>query len=74
VSKLHAHVREIGGAMHIVDTGSQNGTFLDGKQLVAHIPMPIRIGSRVRFGSVGALLANAATVYDLVAAMINEQP
>ncbi len=73
VSKLHAHVRAIGGVLHIADVGSQNGTFLDGKQLVAQAPAPFRIGARVRFGSVGALLANAATVYDLVAAMINEQ-
>jgi hypothetical protein len=66
VSKLHAHVREGEGQVAIVDVGSQNGTFINGKRLEAAVATPVQVGDRVRFGKIRAQLADAAAVFDLL--------
>jgi len=66
VSKLHAHVRESNGELVLTDVGSQNGTLVNGDRLQQHVPMPIKPGDRVQFGTVCARVADAATVHDLV--------
>jgi hypothetical protein len=64
VSKLHAHIREAQGQLHVVDLGSHNGTKLNGKALVAHQPSRAAVGDRLEFGSVHARLYDAAALYD----------
>src|SRR5438309_3241613 len=66
VSKLHAHIRESDGELHLSDVDSQNGTQVNGVRLEPHEPTALKIGDRVRFGSVAATVADAAMVYDLV--------
>jgi hypothetical protein len=50
VSRLHATVVQRGGALHIVDNRSANGTFLNGQRLVAHQPRILRDGDDIRLG------------------------
>lgn len=49
ISNEHAMVVEDAGALHLVDLGSTNGTFLDGEQLRGR--GPLRQGSTVRLGA-----------------------
>ena len=49
VSRDHARVeRRPDGSCHLVDLGSHNGTYLDGKRLTPSLPVPLRDGSRIR--------------------------
>lgn len=65
VSKLHAQFRT-GQALHLVDVGSVNGTFVNGTPLVARLPVPVKVGDHLRFGEVAVELVDAARLYDLV--------
>jgi hypothetical protein len=50
VSMEHAVVRWGGESWELRDLGSRNGTFVDGKMMVAGETQPIDLGSRVAFG------------------------
>jgi len=52
VSKSHAYleVPETGGACSIVDTGSKNGTLLNGDEIAPHQTYPLADGDEVSFG------------------------
>jgi len=51
VSKLHAQfILRPGGEMDLLDTGSVNGTFLEGERLQDNTPRRVRDGSRIRMG------------------------
>lgn len=50
VSRRHATIERRDGALHIVDNGSANGTFLNGQRLVAHQPRILRDGDDIRLG------------------------
>lgn len=50
VSRRHAKIIRRDGALHIIDNSSQNGTFLNGQQLVADQPRILRDGDDIRFG------------------------
>lgn len=55
VSKLHALLREEGGALYIEDAGSRNGTFVDGARAPRRgegDALPLSQGARVRLGHV----------------------
>lgn len=52
VSLEHATVRWADGGWEVRDLGSRNGTFVDGKVLVAGEAAPIDIGTRLAFGDV----------------------
>ena len=47
VSRFHCDLRTVGGALQIVDSGSTNGTFVDGVRILAAELAP---GARVRLG------------------------
>lgn len=50
VSGTHARLQRNGaGQWEVVDMGSSNGTFLNGRQLAAHSPAVLRIGDTVAF-------------------------
>jgi hypothetical protein len=66
VSKLHAHLREGGGLLQVVDLGSQNGTKVNGADLSAHTPQPVKIGDQLIFGRVSGKLHDAASLYALL--------
>lgn len=51
VSRRHAAIiRKDGGALHIVDKGTPNGTYLNGQRLIAHQPRILRDGDELRVG------------------------
>lgn len=50
VSRNHATILKRDGALHIVDLGSANGTYLNGQRLVAKQPRILRDGDDIRLG------------------------
>lgn len=50
MSRRHAEVRWDGQQCQVVDLGSTNGTFVEGRQLAPYQPQPVAPGTRVRFG------------------------
>ncbi len=50
VSRRHAEIIRRDGAYSIVDTGSTNGTLLNGETLLAHEERPLTHGDRIRVG------------------------
>jgi len=50
VSRRHAEIVRRDGAYSIVDTGSTNGTLLNGETLLAHEERPLTHGDRIRVG------------------------
>ncbi|GAB1422280.1 FHA domain-containing protein [Anaerolineales bacterium] len=49
-SRKHAIIMRKDNALHIIDNGSANGTFLNGQRLVAQQPRVLRNGDKIRFG------------------------
>ncbi len=54
VSRKHAEFRFTGGQWLVCDLNSSFGTFVDGQKINA--PQPVRVGSRVQFGTQGPIL------------------
>jgi len=51
VSRQHALImRKEGGALHLMDRGSDNGTYLNGQRLIAHQARILRDGDEIRLG------------------------
>jgi len=51
VSRNHATISIDNGHVMLTDTGSSNGTFVDGKRLKPNVPAKIQSGTMVRFGA-----------------------
>jgi hypothetical protein len=66
VSKLHARFRTEEGSLLLVDAGSQNGTFVDGKRVLPNESAPIVPSTELLFGSVAARAVDAAGLYKLL--------
>lgn len=49
VSTDHVRCEVAGGRLEVTDLGSRNGTWLDGRRLLAHEPAEVREGSVLRF-------------------------
>ena len=49
ISRKHAMLQRLGGAIFLVDLGSANGTFVNGRRV--SVPITLRSGDRVTFGS-----------------------
>src|SRR5207245_6592392 len=49
VSRFHAFLRRVDGRYLLSDVGSQNGTFVNGKQV--HAPSALQSGDRIRVGT-----------------------
>jgi pSer/pThr/pTyr-binding forkhead associated (FHA) protein len=52
VSRQHAAIRyrASDGTLNVIDLGSANRTYLDGKMLIPHRPYPLQHGAQLRFG------------------------
>jgi hypothetical protein len=50
VSRRHATIVRRDGALHLVDQGGPNGTFLNGQRLIPHQPRILRDGDDIRLG------------------------
>ncbi|MBE6925140.1 MAG: PrsW family intramembrane metalloprotease [Ruminococcaceae bacterium] len=51
VSSRHCRIELSGGIVMVTDLGSTNGTFVDGRRLVAQQPTPVAAGSSVYLGN-----------------------
>jgi FHA domain len=56
ISKLHAVFSMGGGLPSLSDTGSKNGTWLNGTRLSAGRAVPVDVGDTIQFASVSATL------------------
>lgn len=50
ISGHHARLTNVSNELMLQDLNSKNSTYLDGRELVAHEPTPIRPGQRFRLG------------------------
>jgi pSer/pThr/pTyr-binding forkhead associated (FHA) protein len=67
VSKLHAHLRlRDDGHLDVIDLGSQNGTRVNGRTLLANEPEWVTPGDSLMFGTLVAKLVDADTLFDLL--------
>ncbi|HET8931846.1 MAG TPA: FHA domain-containing protein [Polyangiales bacterium] len=64
ISKLHALVRIDADAFSVVDVGSQNGTFVNGKRLLDNEAAPLTCNDRIIFGTVAAQFMDGGGVHD----------
>jgi hypothetical protein len=51
VSRNHATISMKNGKIIVTDTGSSNGTFIDGRRLQPNVDTPVESGTMVRFGA-----------------------
>ncbi len=58
VSSRHAQLAASGADFILTDTGSTNGTRLNGRNLIAGEACPLQDGDTIRFGSVEAIYAS----------------
>lgn len=56
VSRRHAAIVTLNGALHLVDLGSVNGTFVNGKRLRPDTPHPIHEGDTLALGTLNFTL------------------
>lgn len=63
ISKRHAYVCHEDGTWHLVDTGSKNGTLLNGARLTPRRREALGIGDQLSFGSIEALFLDARTLW-----------
>jgi hypothetical protein len=56
------------GQMQVVDHGSKNGTFVDGRRAEVELRMPARSGSVVRLGQVSSIVLDPAAIARLAQA------
>jgi FHA domain len=74
ISKLHAVVRVDGETMAIVDIGSQNGTYLNGRRLSTNEAAPLACGDEIVLGNVRARLMDGAGVHTVLIAANDSRP
>ena len=56
VSRRHAALVQFKSKLHVVDLGSVNGTFVNGKRLLPDVPFPISPGDELRLGTLDLIL------------------
>jgi pSer/pThr/pTyr-binding forkhead associated (FHA) protein len=65
VSKLHACFLP-GTPLRLLDVGSQNGTFVDGKRLAAEQPVAVTPGASLVFGDLATRLVTPTELYAML--------
>ena len=66
VSRFHAFFRQKDNQWAVADSGSKNGTTLDGQRLEPRRERPIDSGMVVKLGDVATTFHSAASLYDLL--------
>jgi pSer/pThr/pTyr-binding forkhead associated (FHA) protein len=73
VSSKHAELRFASGSWFILDTGSTNGTFLDGKRISPNNAQPLNDTAAIRFGPDAAYVFLTAKSFKVVLRRIQER-
>ncbi len=68
ISRSHAVLQAADGQYVLVDGGSSNGTYINGKRLVPNRPYPVSVGDALRFGEVEVRFTEGAAAPSLGAA------
>jgi FHA domain len=67
VSKVHAWFSKMSPkSVELADADSQNGTYVDGKRLIAPLITKVEPGASLRFGVLTMDLVDGARLYDLI--------
>jgi hypothetical protein len=66
VSKLHGHFRTTPGKLELIDSGSHNGTRVNGDSIAPNTPTVVLFGDTLTFGRMTAKLVDAGGVYDML--------
>jgi hypothetical protein len=66
VSKLHGHFRTAPGKLELVDSGSHNGTRVNGHSIAPNTPTAVLFGDTLVFGRISAKLLDAGGIYDML--------
>jgi pSer/pThr/pTyr-binding forkhead associated (FHA) protein len=56
VSRRHARITLSGDELWVVDLGSMNGSWIDGRRLQPGVPVALQPGSTIRLGDVKLLV------------------
>lgn len=73
VSKIHASlVTDVDGNLSVADTGSTNGTFLNGERIAYGKAVRLEAGDRVKFGDVEVVFEHIETIAEGAAALTEE--
>lgn len=67
VSRFHAYFKDSGGRWVVCDSGSKNGTSVEGNRLDARKEIRLDSGAEVKFGDVEATFYTAADLFDNLA-------
>ena len=67
VSKIHAKIIILRDEYEIVDLGSTNGTLINEKRLVPHVPTPLPVNADVAFGRMVFHFVSPDMLHDLLA-------
>ena len=57
ISRRHAVLLRYRGAIHVLDLGSMNGTFVNGERLIADVPHPLQAGDELRLAGLTLFIA-----------------
>lgn len=57
ISRRHAVLLRYRGVIHILDLGSMNGTFVNGRRLIAEVPQPLQAGDELRLAGLALFIA-----------------
>ncbi|MCA9066840.1 MAG: FHA domain-containing protein, partial [Planctomycetaceae bacterium] len=52
ISRFHAQLVRVDDRVMLEDLGSGNGSFLNGKMLEKHVPLPLKNGDRIKLGPI----------------------
>lgn len=74
MSKSHGVLTHTAEGWSIRDTGSKNGSFIDGGRIETNVTKPMRDGASLRFGDVTAKFMEAATFRNDLKRRLQEAP
>lgn len=61
ISRRHVAIVSFHGQPHLLDLTSVNGTFLNGKRLLADVPYPLEDHNQVRLGTLHLTISKTAS-------------
>jgi pSer/pThr/pTyr-binding forkhead associated (FHA) protein len=61
ISRRHVAIVRFHGQPHLLDLTSVNGTFLNGKRLLADVPYPLEEHNQVRLGTLHLTISKTAS-------------